>query len=215
MIKHAPLAVVSLLLVALVSGCGDSEPSSTREPQATQKEAPQKASSEVFEGDNGDYAEIIHENISKNDGYVRIKFPYSDKEPSIMKNMCAYLATKNLLKVSDQEVYELTPELKKYYVDGQGLKFADVSLDKVVEVNELQGLVEVKFTYELDNIAPWATGIPENDSPSQLLRVLSGDKTKKKKAKLVIEGDKVKIERATVFSRFEDADKARMQYMGY
>ena len=40
MVKNVSLAVMSLLLVVLVSGCGDSEPSSTGEPQATKKEAP-------------------------------------------------------------------------------------------------------------------------------------------------------------------------------
>ena len=40
MIKHISLPVASLLFVALVSGCGDSKPSDTTEPQATKKEAP-------------------------------------------------------------------------------------------------------------------------------------------------------------------------------
>ena len=40
MIKDISLAVISLLFVTMVSGCGDSEPSSTGNPQATPKEAP-------------------------------------------------------------------------------------------------------------------------------------------------------------------------------
>ena len=175
-----------------------------------------------------DYAAVINAQISQNDGYVKISFPYQieEKYASLyLNNMCEALVKQGMLTITATEsgkkrpinTYELTPEGRKYFTPNKGLKFADVSVERIVMVEDsgLDDIKEVRFTYKLENIAPWA-GLAKSDSPSQLLKVMEGNQKKECLALISIEGGKLVVDRATVFNpSTDDTDVARSQYEGY
>lgn len=175
-----------------------------------------------------DYADAINAQISQNDGYVNISFPYQTVERYnnlYLNNMCEALVERGLLTVTATEsgkkrpinTYELTPEGQKYFTPNKGLKFADVSVERIISIEDsgFGNMKEVQFTYKLENIAPWAD-LAKKDSPSALFKVMEGNKKKECLALIALEGGKLLVDRATVFNpSTDDSDVARSQYEGY
>ena len=175
-----------------------------------------------------DYAKAINSEISQNDGYVQISFPYKTVEKPeklYINNMCEALVKQGLLTVTATEsgkkrpinTYELTPEGQKYFTPNKGLKFADVSVDRIVTIREtgIQNITEVRFTYKLENIAPWAN-LPKSDSPSQLLKVMEGNQKRECLARITVTNGKLSVNKAAVFHPpTDDTDGFRSQYEGF
>jgi|GEM_PF-4936338 len=175
-----------------------------------------------------DFEKAINAQISQNDGYVNLSFPYKTVERYnnlYLNNMCEALVQRGLLTVTATEsgkkrpinTYELTSEGQKYFTPNKGLKFADVSVERIISIMDggVQNIKEVRFTYKLENIAPWAD-LAKKDSPSALLKVMEGDKKKERLALISLEGGKLWVDRATVFNpSTDDSDMARSQYEGY
>ncbi|MDL2259810.1 hypothetical protein LJB99_02895 [Deltaproteobacteria bacterium OttesenSCG-928-K17] len=175
-----------------------------------------------------DYVQAINSQISQNDGYVKISFPYKTVEKPnhlYFNNMCEALVKQGLLTVTATEngkwrpinTYELTSEGKKYFTPNKGLKFADVSVDRIVKIEDsgIQNIKEIRFTYKLENIAPWA-GLAKSESPSQLLKVMDGNQKKECLARISVENGKLVVDKAMVFNPpTDDNDGMRSQYEGY